>query len=238
MSDVEQQVERWRADLGGSELLRQSDVDELENHLREEMAHWETRGLSDEEAFLVARQRLGDPATLEEEFAKVHPGRRVSNRLYWMILGVLSYCVLAPLLGFLSLTLAHLGYRMGLQGALLSCLTWAASMGVFAGAVYLLLRYLACRWHSHIMARGIVAPIGLSALALCTSLLMRWSAGVAHDHLLHQIAPSEVNQLADALGGPLGLAPSIVWYAGIVLLSGGALAIFSRRSKTPSEIQQ
>lgn len=238
MSDVEQQIERWRADLAGSELLRLSDVNELENHLREEMAHWETRGLSDEEAFLVARQRLGDPATLEEEFAKVHPGRRVSNRLYWMILGVLSYCVLAPLLGVLSLTLAYLGYRIGLHGVLLSCFAWTAGMGVFAGAVYLLLRYLASRWHSHIMAKGIVAPIGLSALAVCTSLLTRWSLGVVDRYIWHQIAPSEVNQLANALGGPLGSVPSIVWYAAIVLLSGGALAVFSRRSETPSEIQQ
>lgn len=233
MSDVEQQIERWRDDLAGSELLRQSDVNELENHLREEMAHWETRGLSDEEAFLVARQRLGDTATLEEEFAKVHPGRRVSNRLYWMILGVLSYCVLAPLLRLLSVALAYLGYRMGLQGALLSGFAWTASLGIFAGFVYLLLRYLAFRWHSHIMARGIGAPIGLSAFAACAGLLVRWSLGVADGCIWDWIAPSAGNQLANALG-----VASIVWYAGTVLLFGGALAVFSRRSETPSEIQE
>lgn len=238
MSDVEQQIERWRDDLAGSELLRQSDVSELENHLREEMAHWETRGLSDEEGFFVARQRLGDSAILEEEFAKVHPSRRVSNRLYWMILGVLSYCVLAPLLYLLSLMLAYLGYRMGLQDALLSGFAWTASLGVFAGVVYLLLRYLASRWHSHIMAKGIAAPIGLSAFAACVGLLVRWSLGVANSYIWGRIASSTKGQLADALGRSAPWVSSTVWYAGTVLLFGGALAILAKRTKTPSEIQQ
>jgi len=93
MSDVEQRIERWRTSLAGSELLRGEDVAELESHLREEMGHLRTSGLSDNEAFFVARSRLGDPSALEEEFAKVNAPRRLRNRLCWMIAGVLAYWV-------------------------------------------------------------------------------------------------------------------------------------------------
>jgi hypothetical protein len=55
--------EQWRTHLAGSELLGNSTVNELEGHLREEMEHLKTSGLSDEEAFLVAQHRLGDTAS-------------------------------------------------------------------------------------------------------------------------------------------------------------------------------
>lgn len=93
MSDVEQRIERWRTSLAGSELFRGEDVAELESHLREEMKHLRTSGLSDKEAFFVARSRLGDTAALEEEFAKVNAPRRLRNRFCWMIAGVLAYWV-------------------------------------------------------------------------------------------------------------------------------------------------
>ncbi len=93
MSDIEQQIERWRTGLAGSELLCGEDVTELENHLREEMGHLKTSGLTDKEAFFVARSRLGDTTALEEEFAKVSASIRLRNRFCWMIAGVLAYWV-------------------------------------------------------------------------------------------------------------------------------------------------
>jgi hypothetical protein len=93
MSDVEKRIEQWREGLAGSELLSGSDVNELESHLRDGMEHLKTAGLSDNEAFLVARHRLGDTIALEEEFAKVNSPRRLRDRLCWMIAGVLAYWV-------------------------------------------------------------------------------------------------------------------------------------------------
>jgi hypothetical protein len=68
MSDIERQIEQWRIGLAASELLGNSDVSELENHLREEMEQLKTSDLSDEEAFLIARRRLGDTEALAAEF--------------------------------------------------------------------------------------------------------------------------------------------------------------------------
>ncbi len=102
MSDVEKRIEQWCEGLAGSELLSGSDVVELECHVREEMEHLKTAGLSDREAFFVARSRLGDTAALEEEFAKVNAPRRLRNRLCWMIAGALAYLVAVHFAGAAS----------------------------------------------------------------------------------------------------------------------------------------
>ena len=81
MSDVEKQIEQWRAGLASSEMLAETDIRELENHLREEIDHLRSRSLSEDEAFWVARHRLGDPAALENEFAKLRPHRWLLHRL-------------------------------------------------------------------------------------------------------------------------------------------------------------
>ena len=66
------------------------DLDELEDHLREEIGVLEAAGLSTEEAYLVACRRLGKPEDLSGEFAIADPERRRSFRLSWMIIGALA----------------------------------------------------------------------------------------------------------------------------------------------------
>ena len=49
----------WREHLSRAPQFRPEDVQELEAHLRDSVARWRTKGLSDEEAFLIAAGRLG-----------------------------------------------------------------------------------------------------------------------------------------------------------------------------------
>ncbi len=93
MSSVEQRIERWRAELSGSETLSTGDINELESHLREEIKHLEEAGLTDVEAFLIARRRMGDTPSLECEFVKVNTRTWPANRIWWMVTGALAYLV-------------------------------------------------------------------------------------------------------------------------------------------------
>jgi len=68
MSDVEQRIANWRTDLTESQALSPSDMDEMENHLREEVTNLQTTGLSPTEAFLVAQYRLGETDALAISF--------------------------------------------------------------------------------------------------------------------------------------------------------------------------
>lgn len=67
-------IERWRENLGQSSAFRSEDLAELETHLRDSIAELEGRGLSSEEAFMVASGRIGGAPALEVEFGKVNPG--------------------------------------------------------------------------------------------------------------------------------------------------------------------
>lgn len=145
MSDVEKRIEQWRAGLAGSELLRGSDVHELESHLWEEMEHLKAAGLSDEEAFAVARSRLGDTPALEQEFGKVNDANRLTYRLGWMIAGVLIYMVAVHFAGTASQIFLAIAQNTDLAPHTLGAIAVAARIVCFClGAAVLV--WLGLRW--------------------------------------------------------------------------------------------
>ncbi len=75
MESVESQVAEWRAFVARAPGVNGHDLDELEDHLRHQIAELNTAGLTDDEAFLIAVKRLGDVDGLSREFAREHSGR-------------------------------------------------------------------------------------------------------------------------------------------------------------------
>jgi len=77
---VEQQIERWRTAVLRGPAMTAGDADELESHLRDQIAELEATGLSGDEAFLIAMRRLGQVDTVTAEFAREH-GERLWKQL-------------------------------------------------------------------------------------------------------------------------------------------------------------
>ena len=75
MESVESQIAEWRAYVANAPGVNGRDVDELEDHLRHQIAELNAAGLTADEAFLVAVKRLGDVDGLSREFAREHSGR-------------------------------------------------------------------------------------------------------------------------------------------------------------------
>jgi hypothetical protein len=75
MESVESQIAEWRAYVEKAPGVNGRDVDELEDHLRHEIAELTAAGLAPDEGFLVAVKRMGDLDTLSREFAREHSGR-------------------------------------------------------------------------------------------------------------------------------------------------------------------
>ena len=75
MDAVESQIAEWRAYVEQARAVDGTDVDELEAHLRDQMADLGAAGLSGDEAFLVAVKRMGDIDGLSREFAREHSDR-------------------------------------------------------------------------------------------------------------------------------------------------------------------
>ena len=75
MADLETQVAEWRAYVANAPGVDGHDLDELEDHLRHQIAELGEAGLAADEAFLVAVKRMGDVDGLSREFAREHSGR-------------------------------------------------------------------------------------------------------------------------------------------------------------------
>ncbi len=72
---LEGQIEQWRSYLRRRQAIRPVDVEELEDHLRGEVAALRGAGLSENEAFLVAVKRMGALDAISNEFAREHSER-------------------------------------------------------------------------------------------------------------------------------------------------------------------
>jgi hypothetical protein len=77
MKSVDSQIAEWRTYLAAAPAVNGRDLDELEGHLRDQIADLTAGGLTSDEAFLIAVKRMGDLDSLSREFAREH-----SNRLW------------------------------------------------------------------------------------------------------------------------------------------------------------
>ena len=75
MESLESQIAEWRAYVANAPGVNGHDLDELEDHLRHEIAELSAAGLTADEGFLIAVKRLGDVDGLSREFAREHSGR-------------------------------------------------------------------------------------------------------------------------------------------------------------------
>ena len=74
-NDLEGQIAQWRNYLRRRQAINATDVDELEGHLRDQVAALGDAGLNVDESFLVAVKRMGDLDDLSREFAREHSDR-------------------------------------------------------------------------------------------------------------------------------------------------------------------
>src|SRR3954469_17591876 len=72
---LEDHIAEWRAYVRRRKALHSPDVEELEGHLRDELAALTEAGLTGDEAFLVAVKRMGSLDALSREFARAHSER-------------------------------------------------------------------------------------------------------------------------------------------------------------------
>lgn len=100
--DLNRAIQHWRENLGQSPAFRSENLNELESHLRDSVATFETRGLSAEEAFLVATRRMGASSALEPEFGKVNGQAIWLDRFFWMLIGYQVWAFISGALGLIT----------------------------------------------------------------------------------------------------------------------------------------
>jgi hypothetical protein len=75
MESLELEIAEWRSFVGQAPAVDGRDVEELEAHLRDQIADLNAAGLAADEAFLIAVKRMGSLDDLSREFAREHSGR-------------------------------------------------------------------------------------------------------------------------------------------------------------------
>src|SRR6185369_937853 len=71
MFNLEQSISEWRRQMQSVGVKNPDIVDELESHLREDLARRVQSGEAEEEAFESAVQGVGQASLLKQEFAKI-----------------------------------------------------------------------------------------------------------------------------------------------------------------------
>lgn len=143
MFDLNKEILRWRNNLGESDTMDASTVDELESHLREEIGSLVALGLSEEESFWLARRRLGGAGDLSCEFAKVNRSAVLKGRLFWMAAGALAYMLAVQSGAVASRVGVLIAAFGGVRGPGLGIVSVTSQMAVLTAMLYL--AYRVCR---------------------------------------------------------------------------------------------
>jgi hypothetical protein len=88
MFDLRKNISEWKKSFLYKESFTNENLDELENHLTEQINGLKQLGLSDEESFWVAQKRIGNINALNIEFGKVNFLDIIRKRIFWMLFGI------------------------------------------------------------------------------------------------------------------------------------------------------
>jgi hypothetical protein len=114
MFNLEAAISDWRRQMHTARIPR-GTVDELESHLREQIAALVAAGKSEADAFAAATLRLGSPALLKTEF------RKLGARNYIPSLGWAAWIIFATAF-FLPAYAGGFGWQCA--GLSATCVTW------------------------------------------------------------------------------------------------------------------
>lgn len=100
MFDLEHAIATWRNSLKHNRTLLPADVDELERHVRDQVAALEQEGLPPEAAFRQALDEIGGHTIVEQEYskvywAKVRHSRQLGSELRWRLSMAKNYTKIA-----------------------------------------------------------------------------------------------------------------------------------------------
>jgi len=129
MFELNKSVSAWRQGLLSTGYCTRIEIEELEEHLREEVRTLENKSLSTEEAFIIASKRLGDPKEISREFGKIDLSNFWRSRLLWIVAGILLYLLGSSLClalyqagGALSAIAGLTGYNAGISSIVISAI--------------------------------------------------------------------------------------------------------------------
>jgi hypothetical protein len=107
MFDLEQSIAEWRRQMLATGIKTPVPLEELESHLRDDVAQQMRAGANAQQAFEAAVQRIGHANDLKSEFKKTG-GTKCNARLWWQLVWIGSFgLVVTVILNLLGLFVFH-----------------------------------------------------------------------------------------------------------------------------------
>jgi hypothetical protein len=194
--DLNQAVHCWRAALAEHSTTDDENLNELESHLRDSVATLQTRGLSAEEAFLIASRRLGRPEEIGPEFGKVNTGIIWRSRALWMLTGMLLLIVGRDLSLMAAAAVTWLGSVTATNGIVLGWLgaaTRVLTLGLIALLFWLLTTGKLSRWVKIPMLLR-HRPVGTAIILLGGMLSLKLATGILTSLYILNFGPQALGQ--------------------------------------------
>lgn len=166
MPDLEQQISSWRKQMLAAGFQTPVPLDELESHLRDDIARQMESGVGPQTAFETAIKKIGKATMLKKEFAKV----QVSPGARFIIVVLVPIIVSLFSVGITLLLLFKIGTFSQVSSTQIpSCLAAAAAMAIFGWSGLLAQRLFPAI--PNIRVRGTVCIGGAVLLVLWWSAL-------------------------------------------------------------------
>lgn len=141
MFDLNEEIAGWRNELGESDAISPTELDELESHLRDSFGELQVQLDRPEEAFWLATRRLGSGEQLDREFSKINPNTVWARRAKWMLAGYLIFSFLTVLSGIVNESFAQLAVYFSLP-------LWQSVLLCSAGTTLSLLLVIVWTWRT------------------------------------------------------------------------------------------
>lgn len=190
--DLNTATATWLDELRQSGTLTDDDLRELHGHLLDSIEALKAGGLSEEEAFLVARHRLGSNESLGAEFGKIRRPFAVQREPVIFLLGALAFVVLKNGLDAAGFGLSRWLVTHLADDRAVALADFGVRLLLFAVFVAALVAYLqrGDALHRRVFAALGRAPVGaaLALTALVSTVQFLWFFGAKNvDWLLRDI---------------------------------------------------
>jgi hypothetical protein len=227
MFELEQAIKNWRNGLLQNQNVLESDANELESHLRDEVDSLMLAGLNAEEAFMVSSHRIGDEEAVGQEFAKVNPSLAWRRRAFWMFSGILASMVVSGIARLCSDSSLALLTRFGITPLVSGVASMLVHIGVFIVVMFSVILGFS------FFAKSMIRKLSVTAvLILCLALvfLIKVAAFAFHTFGVHYLGAEAFGQMVTGRVY-CSMAWTILWPLIVVVM------LFVLRSSRPQRVR-
>lgn len=214
MFQLKEAIQHWRSNLLQNQTVTDTDVEELESHLRDEIDSLVLTGLNEEEAFMVASHRMGDSRTIGYEFAKVNPSLAWRRRAFWMLFGILLSMLVHGVSWGCSRACSALLAWMNINPYISGVTSVLVHIGIFVVLLFGIIFGMSL-WEKTIKGRGSVSKI----LILCMVLIfLLRGASIAFEIVGVKLMGAETIGKMALASSYTSLAWSVLWPVIVVVM--------------------